>query len=234
LGAYQFPGYNDYVEDISGGSNTHDINHFLVHYEQCSTAELFSGGGQVNDAIRVQDAQNVLFAGIQVSQANGTAAFHLSNSAYADDNIHVVGFTSQSNQGTTNTFINNLIRPSDNTDFEVTVSGGDYNYLKNNGTYGAAITDNAQIFSASGNMLSNPHTTIFSGTLSGGSPGTATISLVAPSSFTSASTYLCTVTNNSNTTDVLKIVTPYTNGTTFVVNGPNGSAANFSGICSGN
>jgi DNA-binding MarR family transcriptional regulator len=48
-GAIQFPGFAQFVEDINanGGLNTHDINHFGVHYEQCATSSM---GGNAQTA----------------------------------------------------------------------------------------------------------------------------------------------------------------------------------------
>jgi hypothetical protein len=125
-GAIQFSGYAQNVERIDGlaGNNTHDINHFGVHYEQCQTGSSSLGGNAVTaDAISVKDAQNVSFHGVQVSVGGGTLACLLGTATCAaveivqsslTNNISLCGLLLQSTGAGTKAALHNQIRSTDN------------------------------------------------------------------------------------------------------------------------
>lgn len=90
----------------------------------------------------------------------------------------------------------------------------------------------AQIYNAAGTLQSSPHIVEDSGTLSSASPSTATITLSGSAVFTSNTSYNCTASNKTTQTNSLKVT--YTDGSHFVVTGPNTVTDAFSYICVGN
>jgi hypothetical protein len=86
-------------------------------------------------------------------------------------------------------------------------------------------------YNAAATQQVNTHIVEDTKTLSSGTPSTATVTLLGAAAFTSNTTYQCTVSNLTTPANGLGI--SYTDGSHFVVTGPNTVADNFSFICVG-
>lgn len=87
-------------------------------------------------------------------------------------------------------------------------------------------------YNAAGTQQINTHVVEDTGTLVSGTPSTATITLAGSAVFTSNTSYKCTVTNSTTPANGLGIA--YTDGSHFVVTGPNTVTDSFSFHCVGN
>jgi hypothetical protein len=96
----------------------------------------------------------------------------------------------------------------------------------------ANLTTVPTTYNAAGKQQTGVHVIEDSGTLSPGTPSTATITLTGSAAFTSSLTYNCTVTNKTTQVNPLKVA--YSDGAHFVVTGPATVADSFSFICIGN
>jgi hypothetical protein len=104
----------------------------------------------------------------------------------------------------------------------------------NNDTFSLVtrFVDMGRVHDISGNQKKSPHVVIGTGTLSSGTPSTATIALTGASIFTSNTSYRCSVTNETTQANPLKYSN--TSESTFVVTGPNTVTDSFSFVCIGN
>lgn len=96
----------------------------------------------------------------------------------------------------------------------------------------AHLTAVPTTYNAAGAQQTNLHIVEDSGTLTSSSPSTVTITLTGSAAFTSSSSYNCSVTNKTTQANPLKIT--YTDGSHFVVTGPNTVTDSFSFVCVGN
>ena len=96
----------------------------------------------------------------------------------------------------------------------------------------ANLTAVPTTYNAAGSQITGSHIVEDSGALVSGTPSTATITLAGSAAFTSNATYHCTVTNQTTQANPLKIT--YTDGSHFVVTGPNTVTDGFSFVCIGN
>lgn len=87
-------------------------------------------------------------------------------------------------------------------------------------------------YNAAGTQVIGAHIAEDSGSLSSGTPSTATVVLAGSAAFTSNASYHCSVTNQTTQANPLKIT--YTDGSHFVVTGPNTVTDGFSFVCVGN
>lgn len=96
----------------------------------------------------------------------------------------------------------------------------------------AHLTAVPTTYNAAGTQQTNLHVVEDSGTLTSASPSTVTVTLTGSAAFTSSSSYNCSVTNKTTQANPLKI--SYTDGSHFVVTGPNTVTDSFSFVCVGN
>lgn len=94
------------------------------------------------------------------------------------------------------------------------------------------LTTAPTTYNAAGAQVVGAHISEDSGVLVSGTPSTGTVTLAGSAAFTSNATYHCTVTNQTTQANPLKIT--YTDGSHFVVTGPNTVTDSFSFICVGN
>lgn len=98
---------------------------------------------------------------------------------------------------------------------------------------GTTYTVPGGVFNAAGTgQTGNPHIVEDSSTLVSGTPSVATITLAGQAIFSTSASYNCAVTNKTTQANSLKIA--YTDGSHFVVTGPNTVTDAFSFICVGN
>ena len=94
------------------------------------------------------------------------------------------------------------------------------------------FADIGQVYNAAGTQQKSPHIVADSGVLTSGTPSTAAITLSGLAGFANNTSYNCAVTNTTTQANPLKVT--YTDGSHFLVIGPNGAADSFSFHCIGN
>lgn len=193
------------------------------------------GTGTGGKSVHTQNAGGNLLMGIDNSTGSAFGHSAYASNWYSPSND--TWFTTPHSYFTGSTALNEITAPPGVSGFDVCYGDSTAHAVKcsfNNGAFSqlTRFVDMGQIFNAAGTQQTTPHVVEDSGTLTTGSPSTATITLTGSAIFTSGTSYNCSVTNKTTQANPLKI--SYTSGSVFVVTGPNTVTDAFSFICIGN
>jgi len=106
--------------------------------------------------------------------------------------------------------------------------------LSNNDAYSqiSRFVDMGRVYNDAGTQQTSPHIVVDGGALTSGTPSTLNVTLSGSAAFSNGSSYKCGVTNQATAANSLKIT--YTDGSHFVITGPNTVTDAVGWVCAGN